>query len=756
MGIDQVIARLRRTPELLSRITRWETIPARDPQSAPVPADVPPALQGALRSRGIDTLYSHQAEAWRHARAGRNVIVTTPTASGKTLCYNLPVLSDLLEGDGRRALYLFPTKALSQDQVAELTDLLGRLPKRINAYTYDGDTPVSVRRRLRESGDLVVSNPYMLHTGILPNHPKWSDFFRGLRWVVLDEAHVYRGVFGSHVANVIRRLKRVAGHYGARPVFLLSSATLRNPVELAERVLEDRVTLVDRSGAPTGEKHFLVWNPPLLNRVAGVRGAALEEARRLAELLRGVQSIWFLRSRTGVEVMTKYLKDLYARSGDDPEKVRGYRGGYLPDLRREIEAGLRAGRIEAVAATNALELGIDIGSLDASVLVGYPGTVASAWQQAGRAGRRRGSSLAVLIARNAPVDQYVAEHPEYLFEGSAEAAALDPDNLVIRANHLKCSAFELPFRDGDRFGGAPGTAEILEHLEKRSRILHHAEGLYHWAADAYPAEGVSLNAADVDNFVIHDLESGRAMGEVDRPSAITEIHPGAVYGLLGDTYLIEKMEWAERRAYARAADLDYYTQALTSTDVRVTRVDREEERGVWRAYAGEVVARTVATVYKKIRFYTGENVGAGEIHLPEEEMETTAFWFTLDPGAAARAGLLEGDGARALPGLANVFRGVTPLLVRCDPGDVRSACEIRSPLYLRPALFLFDRIPGGVGLAEQLHALHPDLFEAGRELVARCPCEIGCPSCVGPPGEVGAEGKRVARAVLAALTGRGA
>jgi DEAD/DEAH box helicase domain-containing protein len=452
--------------------------------------------------------------------------------------------------------------------------------------------------------------------------------------------------------------------------------------------------------------------------------------------------------------MTKYLKDLYARAGDDPEKVRGYRGGYLPDLRREIEAGLRAGRIEAVAATNALELGIDIGSLDASVLVGWPGTVASAWQQAGRAGRRSGTSLAVLIARNAPVDQYVAEHPEYLFEGSAEAAALDPDNLVIRANHLKCSAFELPFRDGDRFGGAPGTAEILEHLEKRSRILHHDGGLYHWAADAYPAEGVSLNAADVDNFVIHDLDSGRAMGEVDRPSAITEIHPGAVYGLLGDTFLIEKMEWAERRAYARAADLDYYTQALTSTDVRVTRVDREEERGVWRAYSGEVVARTVAPVYKKIRFYTGENVGAGEIHLPEEEMETTAFWFTLDPDAATRAGLLEGDGARALPGLANVLRGVAPLLVRCDPGDVRSACEIRSPLYLRPALFLFDRIPGGVGLAEQLYALHPDLFAAGWELVARCPCEIGCPSCTGPPGEVGADGKRVARAVLAALTGR--
>ena len=762
--MDLLLARLKRDPAWRSRLVHWEVLEPALGRYEPLPDTLHPALGQALRHRGVERLYQHQTEAFESACSGEGFIASTPTASGKTLCYNLPVLDGILKADPpTSALYLFPTKALSQDQVAELTDLVGRLPDAVVAYTYDGDTPPAVRRRIRDRGDIVVTNPYMLHTGILPNHPKWGDFFRKLRYVVIDEVHVYKGIFGGNMANVLRRLQRIARHYGRDPAFLMTSATLRNPADLADRLTGQAVRVIRQGGAPRGRKHFLVLNPPLANAEAGVRASALEEARRLARVLMGVKTIFFARSRNRVEVLLKYLKDLYLRAGRDPERVRGYRGGYLPRLRRQIEADLRRGQVDAVVSTNALELGVDIGSLDAAVLVGYPGSLASTWQQAGRAGRRRSTSAAFLILSNQALDQYLGDHPDYLFRTPRERAILDADNLVVRANHLKCAAFELPFQEDEPFGSGVETGRILEHMAQESGLLHRSGQTYYWASDAYPAESVSLNAADIDNFVIMEETTGphgvtcRALAEVDRPGAMTSIYPGAIYGHQGSQFQIARLDYAGRRAYAERVDADYFTDAELSTDIRVTRVDREAERGGGRFTArfGGVVTRTQATVYKKIRYYTGENLGAGEINLPAEEMDTTAWWIVVPSTAAARAGLYEAGGGGGLLALGNVLRGVAPLYLGCDPADIRPVAQVRAPQYRAPTLYLFDAIPGGVGLGEALFFGEDEVLAAALERVERCPCRSGCPGCVGPARTGGTRDKAVARALLHHLVGQG-
>jgi DEAD/DEAH box helicase domain-containing protein len=762
MDMDRLLSRLRRDPVWREHIVHWEVIDSTLGRYDDFPATLHPGLTRALTERGLKRLYDHQKAAFDAAVEGEGFIAATPTASGKTLCYNLPVLDGILKADPpTSALYLFPTKALSQDQVAELTDLIARLPDAVVAYTYDGDTPPAVRRRIRDRGDIVVTNPYMLHTGILPNHPKWGDFFRKLRYVVIDEVHVYKGIFGGHMANVIRRLRRIARHYGHEPAFLLASATLRNPGDLAVRLTGKSLPVLKQGGSPRGRKHFVVINPPLANPEAGVRGSAVGEARRLARLLMGVKTIFFARSRNRVEILVKYLKDLYLRAGKDPGLVRGYRGGYLPRLRREIEADLRAGRVDAVVSTNALELGVDIGSLDAAVLVGYPGSLASAWQQAGRAGRRRTTSAAFLILTNQAMDQYIGDHPAYLFRTPRERAILDADNLVVRANHLKCAAFELPFQAEEAFGGGVDTRKILDHLARESGLLHRSEDTYHWTADAYPAEDVSLNSADVDNFVImeelagpHGLEV-RAFAEVDRPGAMTSIYPGAIYGHQGLQYQVKRLDYEGRRAYTRKVDADYFTDAELSTDIRITRVDREADRqGRYTARFGGVVTRTQAAIYKKIKFYTGENLGAGEIDLPAEEMDTTAWWVVVPSAAAAGAGLYEGGGGGGLLAVGNVLRGVAPLYLGCDPGDLRPVAEVRSPDYRAPTLFLYDTLPGGVGLGEALFFGEEEVLAAGLERVERCRCRWGCPGCVGPVRSGGTRDKDVARGLLAYLLGR--
>jgi DEAD/DEAH box helicase domain-containing protein len=633
-----------------------------------------------------------------------------------------------------------------------------------HAGTYDGDTPPTVRRTLRDRGHMILTNPWMLHAGILPNHAKWSELFRDLEYIVVDEVHTLSGVFGSSVANVLRRLLRIAAHYGSAPRFIGCSATLPEPGAHGERLFGRPVEVVERDGSPAGRRLFAIHNPPLLDPVAGLRANALEEARRLAPMVCGRerQVIFFCNRRTAVDVLTRYLKQEAGQLGLEAHQIRGYRGGYLPLLRREIEGDLRNGSAKVVVTTNALELGIDIGSLDVAVLVGYPGSQASFWQRAGRVGRRGCESLVIQISRSDPVDQFLALHPEYLFDGAKESVALDPDNLVLLSEQIKCAAFELPFKRAAEggveaaggFEAAPFTAEILDYLAEESELLLEREGRWHWMADAYPAQDVTLAGNEPDNVVILEMDTEKALGEIDREGALTTCHEGAIYLVEGETWKIERLDWENRRALARPVDSDYFTDALTDTEVRVTRLEEHSRRtaagggedfALWR---GEVHITTVATQYKKIRFYTRENLGAEDIHLPPEEKDTEAFILTLSDASALELGLVDGDRGSAWRGVGTLIRRVAPLFVRCQGADLGLSSQVRSPHFNCPALYLFDRVMGGVGLAEILYRKEAEVLEAAREVVSRCPCERGCPACVGPPAEIGRVGKETAVRIL--------
>jgi DEAD/DEAH box helicase domain-containing protein len=764
-GLDQLVDALQRDAEFGSRFLHWRSVPARDERTASIPARLDRRLVELLAERGVERLWSHQARAIELALDGRDVLVATPTASGKTLCYVAPVLQRLIETRGAaRALFLFPTKALSQDQSANLNAQIARLGESWHSFTYDGDTPPPVRRTLRDAGHIVLTNPWMLHAGILPNHAKWSELFAGLRTIVIDEVHTLSGVFGSSVANVLRRLLRIAEHYGARPQFLLSSATLREPAKHALELTGREVAVVDDDGSPSGARHFAVYEPPLLDPIAGLRANALEEARRLAARVCGPahQTIFFCQRRTSVEVLTRYLKESAATLGLEPDEIRGYRGGYLPLHRREIEDGLRSGAIKVVVSTNALELGIDIGSLDVAVLVGYPGSQASFWQRAGRVGRRRKASLSVLIARSDPIDQYLAAHPEHLFASPRERLGLDPDNLVILSEQVKCAAFELPFDAAELerggFGGAPHVAGILDYLAEESKLLLKRGDTWHWMADAYPAQDVTLAGGGPDNVLVLDAETKHAIGEIDREGSLTAVHDGAIYQVQGDTWKIERFDYENRRAYARRVDSDYFTEAETDTELRVLRLERHAERarsgggedyGVW---SGEVHVTTLATQYKKVRFYTRENVGAEDIHLPPEELDTQTFTLTLSEASALELGLVGPERGAAWRAMGSLIRRVAPLYLRCQPGDLGLSTEVRSTHFARPAIHVYDRVQGGVGLAELLFEAHRDVLAAAFEVVSRCECRQGCPACVGPREVAGALGKQAAVRALAHLS----
>jgi DEAD/DEAH box helicase domain-containing protein len=643
MDLRDVLARIEQDPQLAQRITHWRRLGARPARLAEFPLGVDPRLVAAVRRLGIEQLYSHQALAVEGALCGQNVVITTPTASGKTLCYNLPVLNRLLREPAARALYLFPTKALAQDQLEALGALQGALGQTLEAHTYDGDTPSSLRARIRKAARIIISNPDMVHAGILPHHTRWAPFFQGLRYVILDEIHGYRGVFGSHVANVVRRLKRICAFYGSTPQFICASATIANPQELAERLTETRFTLVgeDANGAPQGHKQILFYNPPLVDAELGIRRSAVSDARLLSEqfLEAGVQTIVFARARLTTEVLLTYLRDAAHREGLAEDRVRGYRGGYLPAERREIERGLRQQQVLAVVATNALELGIDIGGMEACVMTGYPGTIASTWQQAGRAGRRAGTSVAILVASASPLDQYIVNHPAYFFGSSPEHALLNPDNLAIAVNHIRCAAFELPFGSGEAFGRFPHTQEVLAFLEEEG-LLRQAGGQWHWADQAYPAEAISLRTAEMDNFVVvNTAQEGTVVGVVDRQSAPLLIHEEAIYLHGGESYLVRRLDWEGRRAEVEPVKVGYYTQSSSTVSARVIQVfDQDETQAVCRAH-GRALVTFKATSYKKVRLYTHETLGWGEISaesIPEQEMETTAYWFSILPELAAR------------------------------------------------------------------------------------------------------------------------
>ena len=707
-------------------------LPATDAVFAPLPSDLKPDLAAALRTRGVERLYCHQAEAYAAVRAGRHLVVVTPTASGKTLCYNLPVLQRLLENPERRALYLFPTKALAQDQLAELGALKRGLPIDLRVDTYDGDTPPGRRTAIKEAGHIVMTNPDMLHTGVLPHHTRWRKLFSSLEFVVIDELHMYRGLFGSQVSNVIRRLKRVCDFYGSHPTFICASATIANPLELAQRLLEeDDIVLVDRNGAPRGERRLIFYNPPLLNRELGVRRSSMLEARRIAApwIRAGIQTIVFCRSRLQVEVMLSYLREDLAPRLDARQRVRGYRAGYLPLHRREIEAGLRAGEITGVVSTNALELGIDIGSLETSVLVGYPGTISSTWQQLGRAGRRAGS-VGVFVASSSPLDQFIVRHPDYFLSANPEEGLIDPDNLLILAGHLQAGLFELPFEDQEKLGRAD-VNDLLQVFQEDGSATRSA-GRWFWSRQAFPAEEIHLRRIAADNVIIIDTSHPRpqVLGEMDQFSTPVFLHEEAVYLHEGAQFHVDRLDWEEKKAYVRPVEVDYYTDALSSVTVQVLDTFAGPDGSGLARHHGEVKITSLASMFKKIRFHTHENIGSGPIHLPEQTLHTTGYWLTLDQDLWAALGreTLEAG----LQGMAHSLRHVASLRLMCDPRDLGSVAEVRSVTTRLPTVTVYEIYPGGVGYAARMYDLHHDLLDDAASLVRECQCLAGCPSCIGP------------------------
>jgi len=754
MNLLQILDELKQDRYLQSCISHWEVVPPKEPVYAEFPAGMNPRIKSVLEKRGIRKLYSHQATAIESILAGKNVVTVTPTASGKTLCYNLPVVNAILEKPETRALYLFPTKALSQDQVAELHEMVTDMEVDIKTYTFDGDTPRSARAAIRTAGHIVVTNPDMLHSGILPHHTRWIKLFENLKFVVIDEVHHYRGIFGSHLGNVIRRLKRVCRFYGSNPQFICCSATIANPMELTRKIIEDEVVLVDNNGAPAGEKHFILYNPPVINKELGIRKSYINETQRLAErfLSNDVQTIVFARSRLRVEILLTYLTEAMRKAKKRSDSIRGYRGGYLPLQRREIERGLREGSIRGVVSTNALELGIDIGQLDVSVMAGYPGNIASTWQQAGRAGRRTDVSVAVLVANSSPLDQFIINHPDYFFGRSPESGIVDPNNLSILVSHVKCAAFELPFSDGETFG-VEATEKILAHLEGE-RVLHHVEGKWHWSSEVYPAEQVSLRSASTDNFVILDSsDRNRIIGEMDYFSAPVFLHKDAIYLHGADQYQIEELDWDGKKAYAKEVEVDYYTDTITKTDLKVLEVAQRQEEPAGNRAHGEVSVTTLATMFKKIKFRTHENVGFGKINLPELEMHTTSFWFEFPPDVGLKLGFSGEELGGSLRALANVLRNVTPLWVMCDPKDIRTFPQVKSPFTDRPTVYVYDNYPGGVGFSQKLFHMSADVWKACSKVVSSCECTDGCPSCVGPKMEVGKRGKEGALKLIKWMSG---
>jgi DEAD/DEAH box helicase domain-containing protein len=792
-------------------VTAIRHFPAREPRVAPFPASLPTRLTEILKARGFASLYTHQAQAFNLAREGKSLVVVTPTASGKTLCYNLPILSELVENPEARALYLFPTKALSQDQLVELNRWTEQLGDQVRTFTYDGDTPQDARKAIRARGNLVITNPDMLHTGILPHHTKWQRLFENLRYVVIDELHYYRGVLGSHLANVLRRLKRVARFYGSRPQFICTSATIANPEELAALILEEDVTLVDDNGAPSAEKYFVFYNPPVVNPQLGIRRSYLNETRRLARtfLSRGLQTIVFANSRLATEILVTYLKEDFSQAPIGPEAVRGYRGGYLPLERREIERDLRNGLLRGVVATNALELGIDIGSLDVALLAAYPGTIASTWQRAGRAGRREGISAAVLVASSAPLDQFMVQNPEYFFGRSPEHGYVNPNNLLILLNHLKCAAFELPLREDEKFG-ALDLQRLCQHLEETDFLYHTKDG-WHWLSESYPADAISLRSVSSDNFVIVDntdepppdsalspnRSSGpRVIGETDFSSALTTLHEKAIYIQDGVQYHVERLDYDDRKAYVHQVDSEYFTDAISYTKIKIletfdsapagpapaegpTADGRAASQlrpagGFARKNHGEVQVNTQVVGFKKIKFHTMENVGSGELTLPEQEMHTTAFWLTLPRSLMDELPYNSTQRLDGVNGLAHALGAIATLLVMCDARDLGTSVGENAELEVsaeseavterpgkravvrkvfEPNIYLYDRYPGGVGLSEPLFRMSDSLLEKTHKLIADCPCPSGCPSCVGPVGEIGEKGKAVALEILRRIVG---
>jgi len=747
--LDEVLDRLSEDRSFTDNVTVWEKIPPRRADYVSFPPDLNGELKDALVKRGIKALYTHQRESFDAVTEKENIVVVTPTASGKSLCYNLPVMQRLLEDPAARALYLFPTKALSQDQQSELNGIIteGELPLKVS--TYDGDTPSSLRISARDTGRIVISNPDMLHAGILPNHPKWIKFLSNLEFIVIDEIHSYTGVFGSHFANLIRRLKRITSFYGSNPVFICSSATIRNPGELASELLEADVRLIDNNGAPSGEKHVILYNPPLVDAVQGIRRGVVLESKNIAFnfIKEGIRTIVFARSRVRSELVASYLNKALANIYNDNsrKRVESYRGGYLPRERRAIEKGLRDGLIHGVVSTNALELGIDIGSLDAAVLAGIPGSVSSVWQQAGRAGRRNTLSAAVIIASSSPTDQFLVKHPEYFFSRSPESGLINPDNIFILTDHLKCAVFELPFSPGDTFG--PVVDDYMALLEEDG-IVRYSGGRWFWADRSYPAENISLRSSTSENIVIINTTGGKneVIGEMDLPSAKELLFKDAVYLHRGEQYVSRELDLEKKVCFVAESDLNYYTDSVVKTDIKVLEKDETGAASGVIYAVGDVLVRSQVAKYKKLKFGSHENIGYGEIFLPEEEMHTRAAVLYFSPeheSGRAFGKVTPGLKEKVLSRTATLIRNVAPLFLLCDVHDIGIAERIRDPYDGYPSIYVYDSVPGGAGLSEGFIRFLNGILSASLDIVSSCSCSSGCPSCIGAvegPDEEGVKG----------------
>jgi len=733
MDVEGFIKEMTSAREYQGQVSGRRVISARPPVYGRLSEPLPGILASSLSRRGIKRLYSHQAQAVELVDKGLSIVVVTGTASGKTLCYNLPVLKEWLQDNDSRGLYLFPTKALAQDQLKGLNRLTEGWPAAPVMGTYDGDTPPAPRKRLRDEGRIILTNPDMLHQGILPKHTAWGDFFAHLRFVVIDEIHVYRGVFGSQVAGVLRRLNRICRHYGAQPVFICTSATIANPREHAEALLGKTVEPVENDGAPRSEKHILLWNPARLDSGETVRRSAnIEAAGLMAALVaRRIPTITFTRARVVAELIRRYLQERLQQTAPSVAgMVRSYRGGYLPEERREIEEQLFTGRLLGVTTTNALELGIDIGSLEACIIVGYPGTIASFWQQAGRAGRGEGPSLVAFVGLNAPIDQYLLKYQDYLFGKNPEAAVIDPGNPHIMLGHLRAAAYEAPLtsRDLAAFGEfAPAVQSLLEEAGE----VYSLQGRAYWRGRGFPAGQVNLRNISENTFTILDEDTGRAIGVMDEDSAYQQIYTQAVYMHEGETYFVRLLNCEEKVAYVHKAALDYYTQSVTEVQIRLTGEELQKKWRVTQVFFGSVEVMIKPYLFRKIKFSTRESLGFGSIDLPVRTMETSAFWLPTGLELLNRLKKLGRDPMEGLLGVANVLTEVLPLLVMADPGDMGSTVDLANTG--RPAIFLYDKYPGGVGFAHRAYELVEEVFQAALKLISACPCKEGCPSCVGSP-----------------------
>lgn len=732
-SISELIESWQRDEEIAKNIAYIRSVDGKAAKYANFPVNLHPSIQHALKTKGIEQLYSHQRQALDYGMSGQHFTAITPTASGKSLCYHLPVLQQILNDPSSRAIYLFPTKALAQDQKSALNDLLEQMDEEILSFTYDGDTSPSIRTKVRKAGHIVMTNPDMLHSGILPHHTKWVSLFENLKYIVVDELHTYKGVFGSHVAHVLRRLKRIANYYGSYPQFICTSATIKNPKQLSEVLTGESHQLISESGAPVGKKNFIFYNPPIVNTTFGVRRSAVLEVNDLARRLyeAQIQTIIFAKSRVRVEMLVTYLQTLTSKKIAD-QSIKGYRGGYLPSERRLIEKGLRDGTIKTVVSTNALELGVDIGQLQACIMTGYPGNIASAWQQAGRAGRRQDEALIIYVAQSTALDQYVINNPNYFFGQDPEEVLINPENICILMEHLKCAAFELPFSLTDMYGEFV-VQELLAYLEEEG-VLVRTSVSWHWMSDRFPASEVSLRSAAQENVIIIDTTNPqtKVIGEMDTYSAMTLLHDEAIYMHQGTQYQVEELDWPEKKAYVREVDVDYFTDANLAVELKVLSEDKSAERNKAIVSYGDVSLLAIPTIFKKIKFNTHDNIGSGKIHIPPMEMHTNATWISFDlPESWSEEKMTE-----TLNGVAYSLGSFIPLFIHCDRSDISVVPQVKATHNDRPTLFIYDSYPGGIGLSERVYDIIVSLIERTIQQVAVCPCENGCPACTGAPNSL--------------------